>query len=230
MIAPAYYRSLLSPDEQEAYKKIVVGLLHRRDCIHINQTQHEVIKKIVKAVHWDHPELFVYDFWSYRFTQSLLLNRSTLYFQPLMDSYEEAVVMTSLNAVAAAVLEVVRDSPTRECIYFKIAREIVSKTRYMDTGNTIRDHSVVGPVLFQSGVCEAISKMFLFLCQRAQVPCAMMAGSLNGIPHAWNMIELNGVRKYIDVTSVLQTISLYSLAPTALFKSEQALRRNGYDW
>lgn len=139
--------------------------------------------------------------------------------------------MNALNAKAALLQQSIRKKSSREEIYFLIAKEIATTTKYVDSNNAFWEHTAAGPVLSHRAVCEGIAKMFLFLCQRiSNVPCAVITGTSNGVPHAWNMIELNGVRMYIDVTSVLQTISLYTLVPAALFKSEQALRRKGYDW
>lgn len=229
MIAPAYHRSLLSPAEQESYRKIVAGLLRNKMCIRIDQTQREVVRRIVNAVHLDHPELYAVEFWAYHMTLSPLIKGATLHFQLMEADVEPEAVMHALNAMAASLQRSVKRETSQEGIYLKIAKEIGSTTTYKDTGVPWRDHTVVGPAVFHTGVCEAVAKIYLFLCQRVNVPCAIITGTSNGVPHAWNMIELNGVRKYIDVTSVLQTISLYTLVPAALFKSEQALRRSGYD-
>ena len=233
MIDTTYYRSLLSPSEKGVYKDIVAGLLNRRESIYIKQAhaQIESIRKIVNAVHLDHPELFYVDFWHYQLTQSLLPYGMFLNFRMLLDRDPSTAVTNALKSKAALLQRSAQKKSSREEIYFMIAKEIATTTKYVDTNSAFWEHTVAGPVLSHRAVCEGIAKMFLFLCQRiSNTPCAVITGTSNGVPHAWNMIELNGVRKYIDVTSVLQTISLYTLVPAALFKSEQALRRNGYDW
>ena len=232
MITTTYYRSLLSPSEQGVYKDIVAGLLNRRESIFVKQVQAQIesVRKIVNAVHLDHPELFYVDFWHYQLTQSLLPYGIFLNFRMMLDRDPSTAVMNALKAKAALLQRSAQKKSSREEIYFMIAKEIATTTKYVDSNSAFWEHTVAGPVLSHRAVCEGIAKMFLFLCQRINVPCAVITGTSNGIPHAWNMIEVNGVRKYIDVTSVLQTISLYTLVPAALFKSEQALRRNGYDW
>lgn len=233
MIATTYYRSLLSPSEQDVYKDIIVELLRRRESIYIKQAhaQIESVRKIVNAVHLDHPELFYVDFWHYQLTQSLLPCGMFLNFRMMLDRDPSIAVMNALNTKAALLQRSVRKKTSREERYFMIAKEIATTTKYVDSNSAFWEHTVAGPVLSHRAVCEGIAKMFLFLCQRAaNVPCAIITGTLSGAPHAWNMIELNGVRKYIDVTAILQTISLYTLVPDALFKNEQTLRRNGYDW
>lgn len=230
MIAPAYHRSLLSPAEQDSYRKIVAGLLRNKMCIRIDQTQREVVRRIVNAVSLDHPELYFADFWAYHMTLSPLIKGATLHFQMMEADVEPEEVMHALNAMAASLQRSVKRETSQEGIYLKIAKEIGSTTKYMDTGVPWRDHTVVGPAVFHTGVCEAVAKIYLFLCQRVNVPCAIKTGTLNGTPHAWNMVEVNGSVKYVDVTAVLQTIPLYTLLPAVFFRSEQSLRSLGYDW
>lgn len=232
MIATTYYRSLLSPSEQGVYKDIVAGLLSRKESIYIKQAhaQIESIRKIVNAVHLDRPDLFFVDFWHYQLTQSLLPCGVFLHFRMMIDKEPLKAVMNSLNAKAVLLQRSARKKSSREEIYFMIAKEIATTTKYVDSNDAFWEHTVAGPALSHRAVCEGIAKMFLFLCQRINVPCAIITGTSNGVPHAWNMVELNGNRRYVDVTAALQTISLYMLVPAVLFKSEQALRRNGYDW
>jgi len=219
MIAATYYRSLLTPSEQRVYKDIVTGLLRRRASIYITQehAQIESVRKIVRAVHLDHAELFYIDFWHYQMTQSLIPCGMFLSFRMMLDQEPSTAVMNSLNAKATSMQEIARQKASREEIYFMIAKEIATTTEYVDSNNAFWEHTVAGPVLTHRAVCEGIAKMFLFLCQRLNLPCAIITGTLNGAPHAWNMIELNGVRKYIDVTAALETISLYTRLSRSIF-------------
>lgn len=232
MIAPAYYRSLLSPDEQDVYKDIVLGLLRRSPAIFIRQeyAQPETIRKIVNAVHLDHPELFSVRFWDFHMTRVLLPPGAFLHFQMMLDAEPSNAVLGTLNAKAARLQTAARqvDSPAER--YLLIAKEIASTTKYVDTDSGFWEHTIAGPGLRGQSVCEGIAKTFLFFCQRLNLRCAVATGTMHGIPHAWNVVELDGVIKYVDVTASLQSMNLHSILPGTFFKSEQALRRNGYDW
>lgn len=232
MIAPAYYRSLLSPDEQDVYKRIVLGLLLRIPAIFIpqDQAQPETIHKIVNAVHLDHPELLYVHFWNYSISQSLLHPGTFLHFQMMLDAEPSNAVLGTLNAKAAQLQTVARQTHSPAERYLLIAKEIASTTKYADTDSAFWEHTIAGPGLAGHSVCEGIAKTFLFFCQRLNLPCAVVTGTIHGVPHAWNMVELDGVIKYVDVTASLQTMGVYVILPGTFFKSEQALRRNGYDW
>ena len=65
MIAPAFYRSLLTPAEQLAYRQLVTGLLTGKGTIFIPQGMVPTaqLHRVVQAVHLDHPELFEIQWW-----------------------------------------------------------------------------------------------------------------------------------------------------------------------
>ena len=232
MIAPAYYRSLLSPDEQDVYKDIVLGLLRRSPSIFIRQehAQPETIHKIVNAVHLDHPELLYVHFWNFQMSRSLLPPGAFLHFQMMLDAAPSNAVLGTLNVKAVRLQAAARqaDSPAER--YLLIAKEIASTTKYADTDSAFWEHTIAGPGLRGRSACEGIAKTFLFFSQRLNLPCAVATGNMHDEPHAWNMVELDGIIKYVDVTASLQTMNLHSILPGTFFKSEQALRRNGYDW
>lgn len=231
MIAPAYYWSKLASAERDTYRDIVAGLLQRKAVIHIKQpcNQINIVRKIVTAVHLDHPELFYVDFWHYQITQTGFPYSLSVRFQMMLDANSSAAVMHTLNAKVRELQKVISKSSCDEEAYFLTAKEITSTTKYVDTNSAFWDHTVAG-VLRHSAVCEGIAKLFLFYCQKVNIPCAIVIGSLNDEPHAWNMVEINGIKKYIDITAVLPIFSLYKVFPKGVLKNEQYLRRTGYNW
>lgn len=231
MIAPAFYRSLLTPAEQLAYRQLVTGLLAQKDNIFISQNTVPTAQlyRIVQAVHLDHPELFEIQWWEYQF--AAVPDGSYLRFQRMLEPEPSTAIRNSLNAKAACLRQKFTDSPSDADAYFQIAKEIASTTKYMDSGSAFWDHTLVGPTLRHTAVCEGVSKFYLFCCQRAGLPCAIITGTLYGVPHAWNMVELAQYgRVYLDVTSMLHS-SFYGMPlKSSLFRTGQQLRRNGYQW
>ena len=232
MIAPTHYRSLLTPDEQEMYKAIVNGLIRYENSICIPQSgaEHERIHRVVKAIHLDHPELFFIDFWSYQLCQSFLTFGTRIDFQMLLESDIADSVANTLSFRAAELQNKLKPDMSLEQQYYHVVRNIVTATTYVDSGSGFWDHTCVGPVLRGSGVCEAIAKLFLFFCQRLQLPCAIITGTLNGSPHAWNMVELKSGIRYLDVTGLLNVASSYPLFSFVVFRTEKQLYQMGYKW
>ena len=228
MIPPTYYRSLLFPAGQELYRQIVCGLLDRQEQIALDHSLLPAqVQSVVQAVHLDHPELFFVDFWKYHLRTAFPSQR-TLVFRLMLDPTTSAAVRRTMDARAAALADICRRCTTREQTYFRIAEEIAASTRYRNSGSAFWDHTAAGPTLRHSAVCEGVAKLFLFLCQRQALDCAVITGSVRGIPHAWNMVEVNGTRTYLDVTALLQRIEFYRLWPRAIFLSLPQLQRQGY--
>ena len=225
MIAPAYHRSLLSPVEQRAYTLIVKGLLNRSPSIFVPGTCAHHISTVVQAVHLDHPELFYVDFYHYRIVRFVPAGLS-LQFSMMLGSEASRAVLNTLSAKAESMLAL-QGIPAEQA-YARIAREIASAVEYMDTNSAFWDHTAACLVC-HSAVCEGMAKLFLFLCQRLSLPCALISGALNGAPHAWNMVEAQDTIRYIDVTNC-SCLSLLPICSDLLFQSEQQIRRRGYEW
>ena len=232
MIAPTHYRALLTPDEQEMYKTIVNGLIRYENSICIPQSvaEHERIHRVVKAVHLDHPELFFVDFWRYQLCQSFLTFGTRIDFQMLLESDIADSVANTLSFRAAELQNKLKPGMSLEQQYYHVVRNIATATTYVDSGSGFWDHTCAGPVLRGSGVCESIAKLYLFFCQRLQLPCAIITGTLNGSPHAWNMVELKSGIRYLDVTGLLNLASRYLLFSFAVFRTEKQLYQLGYKW
>lgn len=232
MIAPTYYRSLLTPDEQETYKVIVNCLIRHESSICVSQSVVEQysVQRVVKAIHLDHPELFFIDFWCYKLRRGLPPSGTMIDFRMLLGKDAADSVSITLFRRACKLQKELTSEMSIEQQYFQVAKNISSSTTYVDTGSGFWDHTCAGPILKGSGVCEGIAKLFLFFCQRLQLPCTIVAGTLNGIPHAWNMVELKNGKRYVDVTGILNSIDFYAIFPRALFRTEKQLHQAGYKW
>ena len=97
MIASTYYRSLLTPTEQDLYKVIVNGLIRFENIISIHHSTYEceALQRVIRAVHLDHPELFYVDFWRYRLVQNVFPTVTKIDFRLFLDRIAaEAVTKT----------------------------------------------------------------------------------------------------------------------------------------
>ncbi len=229
-IAPTYYRTLLSPQEQQSYKTIVNGLLQHKDGIfvaHPNADQGS-IQKLVQSVHLDHPELFFVNFWSYQYFQIIPASGFTLRFRMMLDQKTSDSVS---NTLLSRSLELQKKLPAElspEEKYYRTVAEIAANTTYHNSGSVFWEHTAAGPVLGHTAVCEGIAKLFLFFCQHLNLPCAVVTGTLNDVPHAWNMVTLNDSIRFVDVTGLLTTASAFADCPEAIFQTRETLSSRGY--
>ena len=73
------------------------------------------------------------------------------------------------------------------------------------------------------GVCSSYGYAFKLLCDVANVDCMRVSGDLNyTLPHAWNIVELNGVWYQLDITNHKNTTGVpYLLYLTSTSYAEQ---------
>lgn len=232
---PAYYRSKLNQEEQYAYRIVVNSLLHYQSIVELQIPgfTRASIMKTVRAVHLDHPELVYVDFWKYSFRIEPFSGKATLFFYLLIESEVSDKVMSTMKSQACAEKEKLKGITVATEKYCELIRAVSGAAKYEDTGSAFWDHTAAGPLLLHTAVCEGFSKLLLYYCQQACLPCAIITGSLRGVPHAWNMIEVDGIRVYVDMTSILSQQKVSSLAtenPDPLFLTEEALLHAGYTW
>jgi transglutaminase/protease-like cytokinesis protein 3 len=70
-----------------------------------------------------------------------------------------------------------------------------------DSANSLRTHSITGMLLDGNGVCEAYANTFMLLCRMSGLNCELATGTLDGVKHQWNIVELNGEYYNVDLTS-----------------------------
>lgn len=48
---------------------------------------------------------------------------------------------------------------------------------------------------------EAIALSYQLLCKQADIPCRVVQGTQNGVPHFWNIVDADGTHWHVDLTS-----------------------------
>ena len=88
----------------------------------------------------------------------------------------------------------------------KLIYKRVALMRKYENNGTPEDHSVVGPVLNGTGVCEGYSALLALALRRARIRCICVSGKGGNEDHAWNVVWCYGVPCHVDVTweSVLE--------------------------
>lgn len=232
MLPPVIYRYTLDDKGKEAYRILTDGLLHFKSSITLpySFSDMEEVKAIVRACHLDHPELFYVNWWQYRSRSSILGQEVTLSFDYMIDPPIIKACWATMESEIANLKQITSNETSNEGRYKAIIRQLTSTLHYENTGNAFWDHTAAGPILSNNhtAVCEGIAKMFLLYCQHLNLPCAVVTGTLQDCPHAWNLIEYGGALRYIDVTSLVGNPMLIGL-PLHM-RTERQLLMTGYQW
>lgn len=232
MLPPVFYRQMLDERGKEAYRILTDSLLHLKTEVRLPYSYVELdgIRTLVNAVSLDHPELFYINWWQYRSRASMLGSHVTVCFDYLIDTASVSICWLAIEKEIVKLKHIASDYSSLGSRYKTIIKQIVSTVHYNDTGSAFWDHTVAGPILGSehTAVCEGIAKLFLLYCQHLYIPCAIVIGTLDGSPHAWNLIEYNGTVRYIDITSLIGSPGIISLS--LYTKTEEQLLRDGYQW
>lgn len=103
------------------------------------------------------------------------------------------------------VLKIINNNMTDEQKVKTIHDYIVNNSKYdyeNFKNNTIspESYSDYGILINGIGVCEGYAKAFLRMCKLLDIKCIMITGDVANGPHAWNLVQLNGVYWHVDVT------------------------------
>ncbi len=232
IFSPTPYRDTLSKAEQDVYRQITAGILEgeKEISIRCSAALQTNLSNILQCIHHDHPELFWVNWWSgIRFIHRPVLQRTTV---QTMNLLEPGMIAACKNALNSKVTELSVSFPkfrSPDLQYRFILGECIKEIDYKDTGSALWDHTIIGPLLSHTAVCEGISKLFLLYCQHFNLPCITISGSYNNAPHAWNVIAINDKSYHIDVTAALQQGKILGQL-LITYKTSNQLMRLGYKW
>lgn len=232
MLSPTPYRDTLTQSQQALYRAITAGILEKKAEINVrcSNALQSNFSHILQCIHHDHPELFWINWWSgIRFVHIPAFQRTKVYFSNLLEPEMITACNNTLsNKIKTLSARFPQSSPC-DAQYRFILKECVKGISYRDTGSALWDHTVIGPLLSHTAVCEGISKLFLLYCQYFNLPCIAISGSYSSAPHAWNAVIINHVLYHVDVTATMQQGILFNPFLTP-FKTPDQLTRYGYRW
>lgn len=100
------------------------------------------------------------------------------------------------------------DAEIAKSIHDWICQQVSYNTPATSIGNSIfspMDYSYAyeayGVFQGKNVVCEGYSKAFKLLCEAYNIPCVLVIGSLQGTPHMWNYVQIDGNWYAVDVTN-----------------------------
>ncbi len=75
---------------------------------------------------------------------------------------------------------------------------ICENTDYQPEGELVS--TVYGALINKKAHCEGYSRAFKLLCNKVGIGCDMVCGTSEGEGHMWNLVNLDGIYSYVDVT------------------------------
>ena len=82
-----------------------------------------------------------------------------------------------------------------------------------------------GALLGGSAIGEGYAMAFKALCDELSIPCRVVRGTRNDLPHAWNIVNYDGQYYHID-PALCDTVGFEE----GFFKTDEDMTLGGYDW
>ena len=185
---------------------------------------------------YDHPEAFWVDLPTYGFTAvpdgegkygvSQVTINKVEYFSGAFAQHE--AVASGINTAVSAITEGDTRYDTVKNIHDYICNHSTYDYDELENGNKPRSHTIA-PLFNGDGtfVCEGYAKSFKVLCDRFNIPCALVSGKATtqsdpeGQGHMWNYVRMDDGKWYgVDVTWDDQS---YGISENYFLKGSNAL-------
>ena len=119
------------------------------------------------------------------------------------------------------------DYDKEKFVYDKIATTCTYKT---DGYAAAADKGSVQAILYDhGGICSDFAYAFKYFCNKLNINCWQIDGTLGGGPHAFNIVELDGKHYITDVTSALSGKEDVSPDYSYMNMSKRQAQRLGYE-
>ncbi len=207
-----YHLSQLNSREQMYYKILLKSISRGESIVRlIPPIGSELLLKIIKAINYDHPELFHVDF---RHITSYMSSMESIYqVKYAMDSSLKDNMIKDIEKCLDDIMQLcygrglTTDYEKIRWIHNYLVRNIRYNNDAIKHPDMYPDaFTIKGVFLDHLAVCEGISKAFKILCDRMGVDSLVAYGtaSLEGLgeenSHAWNIVRIYNEFSHIDVT------------------------------
>ncbi|MBR6578401.1 MAG: hypothetical protein IKK74_05600 [Clostridia bacterium] len=198
-----YYRFKLSVEQKKIYDALLLGLENRENEISTLPFSTEDFNKILYAINFDNPHLYYVDFSRIRGAQNLLAGK--FYVSYLIDEVTQRALDKKIDLAVSKIIKQVVGQPLNAAALL-LHDWLVTHCTYGDCYDVPNaSHSIVGAFLYSKCVCEGYAKAYKYLADKVKLRAIVVVGqgihpdgSSGG--HAWNIIMLDNVCYYVDVT------------------------------
>lgn len=205
-----YWKGKLNDGAITCYDLILSGLQKRIETIDCKGASQEDISDAYFAVYKDHPELFYMSnspFISRRETKlvGLFSNSSVSTSVRATNIYDNRTIEKCRNEIDKIVKSLSKNQSEFDLV-LQCLEYVVLNTEYK-IDNQLNQNAAAA-LCYHMAQCSGISKAVKLLLDRMNVFCIIIEGQASGNsnqmePHAWNIVQVNGVYYHIDATYML---------------------------
>lgn len=206
-----YYYSLLSGREQQLYKKIYEAMRAFKKKVTFVCLAPFDLKKIMRYIDWDNPELFYVDF---TFSHNDFLIGSEIYLDYYYPIEEIRRKNAEIKKIALKVLKKVSGTTAYEKelqLHDLLIKNIIYDEEALQNREKFkwRSATILGGLIYKAAICEGVAKLMKVLLNALDIECIVAIGKSNDISgaserqdvdHAWNIVKIDDKWYHTDVT------------------------------
>ena len=206
-----FYYSNLTSDQQKTYDLLLDAIKNHMAEITVEGCSFEDISKLLDAVSYDHPELFWYNTFS-------MQGKKVIFFYGASEE-ESSLLQKRIDEASVKYLEGIDDSMSAYDAAIRIHANIIAAVDYdtialnrqKQSGGPKKDkidylRTICGAILDGKAVCEGYTRAMQYLLQKCGIESAEIVGYVHkennekDVPHAWNLVKIDGDYYHIDAT------------------------------
>lgn len=187
---------------EEAIRKVIKGFMNYEKSIRIFASQEKDINDLIAHLRYERTILF--HLGEIRYTFYFVKNEAILYPQYILEKREYNKLLLDIQKKTEIIkneIVIYNSNYTKE---LKLHDYICQNISYRDEGDI--SHSIVGPLIYNYGVCDGISKTTKLLLQLLGIQSYVITGTAKdrhtgkSEAHAWNVVQIDDSWYHLDVT------------------------------
>jgi hypothetical protein len=202
-------KAFLTPTYKLCYEKILDTIINFGAKVELPSVDDDYIWDLLRAVVYDHPELFYIDFESTKafsiYTHGTNIKESTsIEFSYWMDVPTFKALTLQVYYIGVTLCNQIKSLPIFEK-ELRIHDFLCNSIVYDDTASN--SDNIIGALINKRAVCSGISKAAKFLFDLAQIQSMCLTGECSNYAknevmglHAWNLVKLGRIWTHLDVT------------------------------
>ena len=193
-----YTKSQLTAQEQYIYDQLLAGLKDQAERIEGLYPDSAMIERAIRAVDRDYPELFWFSGTGQIETSYLGDKATEAAYLPTyaVPEHQRAQVQAQVDAWTANFMTGLPTSGDQWETALYVYEYIIDHADYA----VVEDNSIINIMVNGQGLCGCYAKTAQYLLNRLGMDCAYITGQAGGETHAWNLLWIDGVPTWMDVT------------------------------
>lgn len=157
------------------------------------------VDRLFLCVMNDHPELFyVIGYSLEEYTKDGELCRLLFEGSYSMDEEEVSIRREQIALYTGECLAGIAASASDYEKVKYVYEYIIEHTEYRP--DAPQNQNICSVFISRESVCQGYAKAMQYLLEQLGVPCTLVLGSVDGIGHAWNLVQVDGEYYYVDST------------------------------